>query len=61
MTSGRAVAAQDVGGLAQAVLRVLSDETLRTQLALAARHTALGFTPEDIADRCVAQLPSAAK
>lgn len=42
---------QDVAGLAQGVLQVLGDETLRTRLALAARHTALRFTPEDIADR----------
>ncbi len=39
-------------GLAQAMLRVLTDEKLRARLALAARHTALRYTPEAIADRC---------
>mmetsp|Transcript_6975 Transcript_6975/g.20372 ORF Transcript_6975/g.20372 Transcript_6975/m.20372 type:complete len:726 (+) Transcript_6975:386-2563(+) len=48
----------DVAGLAQGVLQVLGDETLRTRLALAARHTALRFTPEDIADRLEAVLYS---
>ena len=42
---------QDVLGLAQALLRVLTDEKLRARLALAARHTALRYTPEAIADR----------
>lgn len=43
---------QDVLGLAQAMLWVLTDEKLRARLALAARHTALRYTPEAIADRC---------
>jgi hypothetical protein len=42
---------QDVLGLAQSLLRVLTDEKLRARLALAARHTALRYTPEAIADR----------
>jgi glycosyltransferase involved in cell wall biosynthesis len=49
---------QDVLGLAQALLRVLTDEKLRARLALAARHTALRFTPEAITDRLEAVLYS---
>jgi glycosyltransferase involved in cell wall biosynthesis len=45
-------------GLAQALLRVLTDEKLRARLALAARHTALRYTPEAIADRWATQQKS---
>ena len=47
---------QDIVGLAQALLTVLTDEKMRARLALAARHTALRFTPEAITDRCLRTL-----
>ena len=49
-------ALQDVVGLAQLLVGVLTNPTLAASLAQSARATALRFTPEAITDRCACVL-----
>ena len=51
----------DVGALAAALDRVMSDEALRARLGAAARHTAEAYRPEAIARRWEALLADLAQ